>query len=108
MWRILAEDPVTGEQTFGIRQNADNGDFFPVSIDAAGEAFTEIAPGVYEYTFFHFENTGYQIVATNGVTTTNSGLTTVDIAAACDAVPEEYDGRLDDLLRLRRRIRSTD
>jgi hypothetical protein len=90
-WRVIASDPNNPSNvTFGVRQDSPSIGFNPSDNDPVGDLMTEVSPGEYEYTFYHFESTGYNLVVTDG---TNI----LSIGAQCSNVPTTYDQQLDNI-----------
>ena len=91
VWRVIANNPATGATTVGVLQDSPSVGFNPNDTDPIGDLMTEVSPGVYEYKFYHFEqSTGannYEIVVTDGVDI-------LDIHAKCNSVKEQFDQNL--------------
>jgi SdrD B-like domain len=74
--------------TFGIRLDGPSIGFNPI-IDPSGNNYkgiemVEVAPGKYEFKFYHLEGTGYGIVLTDGIDT-------LVYQSSCSSVKENYD-----------------
>jgi len=98
VWRVIRQSSSSNATTFGLLRDGPSVDYYPEPYDAIGTPFTEVAPGVYEYNFFHQEPRGYGLIATDGTSNLDSGRPVdLGISAACTNELELYDRRLDDV-----------
>lgn len=98
VWRVIRQSSSSNATTFGLLRDGPSVDYYPEPYDAIGTPFTEVAPGVYEYNFFHQEPRGYGLIATDGTSNLDSGRPVdLGISAACTNELELYDRRLDNV-----------
>lgn len=98
VWRVISKSASSDATTYGLLKDGPSVDFYPEPYNAIGDAFVEVSPGVYEYSFYHQEPVGYGIVSTDGTSALNSSKAAdLSLKSFCTNAIELYDRRLDNV-----------